>query len=93
MKKYLAIIDFEATCCDKNSFPRNEMEIIEIGMVIVDYDTFEKVSEFQSFVKPVRHDKLTAFCKNLTSITQETVDSALNRVCNDGPSLTTESET
>lgn len=73
-KKYLAVIDFEATCCDKNSFPRHEMEIIEIGLVIVDIDTLEIVDKFQSFVKPVRHKILTPFCKQLTTITQETID-------------------
>lgn len=34
--KYLYILDFEATCCNNNEFPRNKMEIIEFPIVILD---------------------------------------------------------
>lgn len=69
------VIDFEATCCDKGSVPRGEMEIIEFGVVMADA-AFRVVDEFQSFVKPVRHPRLTPFCTRLTSIRQHDVDSA-----------------
>jgi inhibitor of KinA sporulation pathway (predicted exonuclease) len=72
----LAIVDFEATCCDKNSFPREEMEIIEIGSVAVEAATGNLLSEFCTFIRPVRHPLLTGFCKELTTITQEHVDAA-----------------
>lgn len=72
----LAIVDFEATCCDKFSFPREEMEIIEIGSVAVDATTGEVVSEFATFIRPVRNPVLTSFCKSLTTITQEQIDAA-----------------
>jgi inhibitor of KinA sporulation pathway (predicted exonuclease) len=72
----LIIVDLEATCCDKNSFPRDEMEIIEIGAVAVDAAIDSILSEFQAFVRPVRHPKLTDFCKELTTITQEDVGGA-----------------
>ena len=74
--KYFAIVDLEATCCDKESFPRSEMEIIEIGLVLVETVTFKQVAEFQSFVKPVRNPTLTQFCKELTKIPQLLVDEA-----------------
>lgn len=52
------------------------MEIIEIGAVLVDASTFKVVDEFCTFVKPVRHPKLTLFCTDLTSIKQGDVDKA-----------------
>lgn len=69
------VIDFEATCCDLGSVPRGEMEIIEIGAVMTDA-RFGVVDDFQTFVQPVRHPRLTAFCTGLTTIRQEDVDAA-----------------
>lgn len=75
------IIDLEATCSEDNTVPRNEMEIIEFGCVLTD-NQFNKISEFQAFVKPSKNPKLTDFCKKLTSISQGDVDEAkyLNEV-------------
>ena len=73
--RYL-VIDFEATCCDRGTVPRHEMEIIEIGAVMVDAADFRIEGEFQSFVRPVRHPVLTDFCTSLTSIAQQDVDAA-----------------
>ncbi len=73
---YFLVIDLEATCCDKKTIPRHEMEIIEIGAVMVDAKNLIPVSEFQTFIKPLRNPILTEFCKQLTSITQAEVDSA-----------------
>lgn len=70
------VIDLEATCCDRGTVPKNQMEIIEIGAVLVDGDTLQPKDEFQSFVRPVRHPTLTPFCRELTSITQAQVDTA-----------------
>ncbi len=75
---YYAVIDLEATCCDDGSIRRQDTEIIEIGAVLCDACTLEPVEEFQTFVKPVRHPKLTAFCTELTSITQSQADSGLS---------------
>ena len=75
MNNYL-VVDLEATCSDDNSVPKREMEIIEIGAVLVDGFTLEAVDEFQSFVRPIRHGQLTAFCTELTSIEQSDVDEA-----------------
>jgi len=65
------IVDLEATCCNDASFPKDEMEIIEIGAVMTLAETLENISEFQTFIRPVRHPQLTAFCKELTSISQK----------------------
>jgi inhibitor of KinA sporulation pathway (predicted exonuclease) len=71
------VIDFEATCSKNNAeFPRDQMEIIEIGAVLCDAQSLAVLDEFQSFVKPVRHATLTAFCTELTGITQAQVSAA-----------------
>jgi len=82
--KYFLVIDLEATCSDDGTVPRQEMEIIEIGAVMLGVDSANGSQtavahddvEFQSFVKPVRHSQLSDFCKNLTSIQQADVDQA-----------------
>jgi inhibitor of KinA sporulation pathway (predicted exonuclease) len=74
--QYFLIIDLEATCSNKKEISRREMEIIEIGAVMVEANTLEIVGEFQTFIKPVRYPILTDFCRQLTSITQQQVDDA-----------------
>jgi inhibitor of KinA sporulation pathway (predicted exonuclease) len=66
---YFLVLDLEATCCDRGTIKRHEMEIIEIGAVMVGAKTLTIRDEFQTFIKPVRHPVLTEFCKSLTSIT------------------------
>ena len=73
---HYVVIDLEATCCDDYTIPRHEMEIIEIGAVLVSGEGHAAVDEFQSFVRPVRHPVLTPFCTGLTSITQADVEAA-----------------
>ncbi|MEP3482619.1 MAG: 3'-5' exonuclease [Fuerstiella sp.] len=74
--KFFLVIDLEATCCDDQLFARTEMEIIEIGAVMVDCESQQPVDEFQAFVRPVLHGDLTSFCKQLTGIAQHHVDGA-----------------
>lgn len=71
---WYVVIDLEATTSDDGSLPRDEMETIEIGAVLVQGETLAPVKEFQCMVKPVRHPVLTPFCKSLTGISQEMVD-------------------
>jgi 3'-5' exoribonuclease 1 len=78
MNNYFLIIDLEATCCHQKSIPRHIMEIIEIGAVMLNRQTWEIDDEFQQFIKPVRNPQLTAFCTELTSISQQQVDAAPN---------------
>lgn len=75
---YCMVLDLEATCCNQNTVPRREMEIIEIGAVMVEMKTLNIMSEFQTFIKPIRHSMLTEFCTHLTSISQAQVNSALS---------------
>jgi len=77
---FVLVVDLEATCDDRTTksvrVPREEMETIEIGAVLVDTRTLAKVDELGLFVRPVRHPVLTDFCKKLTTITQVEVDGA-----------------
>lgn len=71
--KTFVVFDLEATCEDKKVKYNFDNETIEIGAVkIIDGKI---VDEFQTFIKPVRSNRLTEFCKELTKITQEQVDS------------------
>lgn len=74
--KHYLVVDLEATCSEDNAVPKHEMEMIEIGAVMVSAATLQPVDEFQTFIRPVRHPILTDFCKQLTSITQSQVESA-----------------
>ncbi|TLX57204.1 exonuclease [Stutzerimonas nosocomialis] len=73
MKLWL-VIDLEATT-EEGGWPLKEMEVIEIGASLVD-ENGRETDHFQRFVKPVRRPLLTAFCQELTHITQAQVDSA-----------------
>src|SRR6187455_2920341 len=59
-QQHYLIVDLEATCSDDGAVPRHEMEIIEIGAVMLHATSFEIESEFQTFIRPVRHPQLTA---------------------------------
>lgn len=75
LDKIMVVVDVEATCCDKGTIPRDETEIIQIGACIVD-KKFNIIDEFDRYVKPTVHITLTPFCKQLTKISQQQVDSA-----------------
>eukprot|EP00794_Sanderia_malayensis_P005617 gene5618-6308_t len=64
---YYVVIDFEATC-EKDNPSTFVQEIIEFPAVLA--------AEFHSYCRPVKNQKLTAFCTELTGITQDMVDSA-----------------
>lgn len=82
--RYLYCVDLEATCDEvgesESSRPLavvpDQMEMIEIGLVVIDLESLEIVDEFQRFVRPKINPTLTDFCKKLTSIQQADVDSA-----------------
>jgi 3'-5' exoribonuclease 1 len=77
MKYNLVVVDLEATCWPPaDPRGREDMEIIEIGALLVETPSLEPVDEFDSFVRPLRHPTLSDFCKELTSIDQEDIDQA-----------------
>jgi ERI1 exoribonuclease 3 len=73
---YICILDFEATCCDNNEFPKNQMEIIEFPSLLYKIVNNNPIfiSEFHKYVKPTIHPILTQFCTNLTGITQDMIN-------------------
>ena len=73
--QFLCVIDFDATCLE-NAKP-DPQEVIQVCANILHVgNDFQKPSTFHSFVKPIYHSILSEFCKDLTGITQEQVDSA-----------------
>ncbi|MBF0100195.1 MAG: exonuclease domain-containing protein [Desulfobacterales bacterium] len=75
-KPNFVILDFEATCDDRERHQPRPQEIIEFASLIYSHD-FKIVDEFEAFVKPYHHPILTEFCKEFTSITQRNIDTAL----------------
>jgi 3'-5' exoribonuclease 1 len=68
------VVDLEASCWEA-AWVRHRMETIEIGAVRLDEDLAAH-DEFASFVRPVVVPRLSTFCRQLTSISQEQVDAA-----------------
>lgn len=77
-KRYLIIIDLEATCdeAETESIRGANREMIEIGAIKMDIETGKEVDCFQAFVRPVQNPVLTPFCLQLLGITQAEVDAA-----------------
>lgn len=72
----ILICDVESTCFRISGVSYSgTSEIIEIGACIIDND-INIVSEFDRFIRPVKHPILSSFCKELTSIKQSDVDGA-----------------
>ena len=77
MRKHLLIVDLEATCFARGEEPAGFFsEIIEIGAVFFDTATNTVTRQYQSFVRPTLYPRLSAFCKQLTTISQDQVDAA-----------------
>ena len=68
---FFLVLDFEATCDD--DYKPKPQEIIEFPVLKVNARTLETESEFHTYVQPTAHPVLTAFCTQLTGITQEMV--------------------
>eukprot|EP00833_Pecoramyces_ruminatium_P015383 jgi/Orpsp1_1/1189415/evm.model.d7180000071872.1 len=77
--RYYCIIDFEATCdYDKPGLKREDYpnEIIQFPAVLIESSSACIVNTFNRYVKPTCNPILTSYCKNLTHITQEQIDSS-----------------
>ncbi|WP_434422884.1 3'-5' exonuclease [Nannocystis pusilla] len=70
----VVVLDFEATCDSSN--PPSPQEVIEFPSVLVSLREREVVDSFSTFVRPVHHPTLSAFCTELTTIRQQDVDAA-----------------
>jgi inhibitor of KinA sporulation pathway (predicted exonuclease) len=72
------VLDLEATC-DKHdkAFKNETIEIGAVKLTAVPTSSCFEQSYFNAFVKPIVNPILTPFCKELTTISQEQVDTAL----------------
>ena len=73
MNNYI-IYDLEATCWLGRP-PKGLNEVIEIGAVRINAYG-EVLSKFERFVRPTVNPLLSGFCKKLTSISQQQVNTA-----------------
>jgi ERI1 exoribonuclease 3 len=73
--EYLVVLDFEATC-EADRSTQDPQEIIEFPAVIVHTASEQVIAEFHRFVKPTVKPVLSTFCRQLTGISQETVEEA-----------------
>ncbi|WP_030213222.1 3'-5' exonuclease [Streptomyces bikiniensis] len=71
------VVDVEATCWEGQRPPGQVSEIIEIGLTVVDLDARERLSRHRILVRPVR-SRVSAFCTDLTGLTQAEVDTGLD---------------
>jgi len=82
-RRFLLVLDFEATCEDGDRSWRNEViEFPVVAMEVVESCTsasgvtLRPAGEFREFVRPTEVPALTAFCTSLTGIAQADVGGA-----------------
>ena len=72
----IVIVDIEATCWREEPPQNQESDIIEIGVVALDVGQLHLDAKKSILVKPTR-STVSAFCTELTSLTQEQVQEGL----------------
>lgn len=74
----LLCIDVEATCWENKKAPIGQTkDIIEIGIALIDTRTLQVEINKSFIVKPER-SKISKYCNDLTSLTQNEVDSGIS---------------
>ncbi|CCH30960.1 hypothetical protein BN6_36650 [Saccharothrix espanaensis DSM 44229] len=73
----LNVVDVEATCWDGQPPPGQPSEIVEIGLTVVDLASGTRVGKHRVLVRP-RRSTVSAFCTELTGLTQAEVDTGLS---------------
>lgn len=76
MMDKVVVVDIEATCWKGHPPGGQKSEIIEIGVCLLDPKTGELSDKRSIMVKPTM-SKVSEFCTNLTTITQEQVDEGI----------------
>lgn len=79
--RFIVCVDLEALCWEDGKAPpaaetvrSNGSDIIEIGIAVLDTETMQVVEERSILTRPRTKLKVSAFCTELTSLTQEQVD-------------------
>jgi inhibitor of KinA sporulation pathway (predicted exonuclease) len=76
-RDHIVIIDVESTCWENRAVPPGQQsEIVEIGVCLFDVETWQPSGRRSILVKP-RRSTVSAFCTQLTTLTQEQVDSGV----------------
>lgn len=77
IKKYICILDFEATCWENSK----SHEIIEFPSVLLEWSidnnspfVIREISRIQIYVKPKKNPTVSKYCFDLTGISQDQVD-------------------
>jgi inhibitor of KinA sporulation pathway (predicted exonuclease) len=70
----ILIVDLEATCWDSRPPRGQESEIIEIGVCIMNAKT-GKISKNEGILVKPQYSKVSPFCTELTTLTQNMLDS------------------
>lgn len=74
----VVVIDLEATCWETDAeTAQNTSEIIEVGVCILNVVTGE-ISKKKGIIVNPKNSKVSHFCTELTSITQEMVDQGVS---------------
>ena len=73
----IIVIDVEATCWEDKRKTREESEIIEIGICLLDVKTGEITDNRGIIVKP-ESSEVSEFCTELTTLTQEMVNNGIS---------------
>ena len=76
--KYICVFNSIVTCSEDKGASLKSQEIIEFPIVIVDVENKCIKSTFTTYVKPEIDPKLTDYCTELTGITQEQVNGAVD---------------
>lgn len=72
----IIVIDIESTCWKGNPPPGEVSEIIEIGVCLLDVKTRERSAKRSILVRPAS-SKVSPFCTELTTLTQDIVDDGI----------------
>jgi inhibitor of KinA sporulation pathway (predicted exonuclease) len=74
---HILVIDIESTCWEGGSPPRGEAnDIIEIGLTPLEVATGRRLEKRSILVRPER-SRVSPFCTELTTLTQEQVDGGI----------------
>jgi inhibitor of KinA sporulation pathway (predicted exonuclease) len=73
---HILVVDVEATCWDGEPPPGQENEIIEIGLCVLEAASGQRLHKESILIRPER-SQVSAYCTQLTTLTQEQVDRGL----------------
>jgi inhibitor of KinA sporulation pathway (predicted exonuclease) len=72
----IVVVDVESTCWEGQPPPGEESEIIEIGVCLVEVATGARSEKRSLLVRPER-SRVSPYCTQLTTLTQEQVDAGM----------------